>query len=91
MSYLGYDSIKLIHGSDLDTKTPFVDLRKKDGAYTVNAVLFPYEYELEIGKRYIARTLPAKIQSALEGLSRVISRSDKDNDYKESIRIGGGW
>lgn len=65
----------------------FVDLRKTDNGYTVNAIKWPYEYEMYIGKRWLTKKIPSYISTSLTGLATVIERSFKDPSYKDSIKV----
>lgn len=77
-------------GNDNRTDKPFIDLRYDNGLYTLNAIMWPYEYELVIGRRYTNKKLPEYINIVLKRLRSTLNKCG-DGKFCESIRINKGW
>lgn len=84
---LGFELRAVIYGNPLDHNNPFVDLRRNEGVYTVNAIFGQYEYEYEIGKRWFRRDIPKYIMFSLQKLLEMINRCNTDKTYAYTIRL----
>lgn len=78
------------YGNEYNNDIPFVDLRFNNGIYTLNAIQYPYEYELVIGRRYTNKKLPGYIIIAISKLKETMIKC-KDKNYSNSIKLKGAW
>jgi hypothetical protein len=87
---LGFELRAVIYGNDLDGK-PFVDLRRKGGVYTVNAIHELVESEVIIGRRWFRRNIKEYAHAALQRLDETKEKMYSNREYTERIRINNLW
>lgn len=81
----------VIYGNDLYNDRPFVDLRRKNGVYTANAICGEVEAEITIGRRWFRRDINRYASAALERLRETLAKMSSDKEYMESIRNNNVW
>lgn len=83
----GYEIRATIYGRADNPREPFIDLRRNNGDYTINAIHWPFEFEMPLGRRWFRKRLSTYIADGLAGLETVERRAHSDEQYREAIRI----
>lgn len=87
----GLEIRRVLHGNPEDFQKPFVELRRKNGLYTINAIQWPVEHETVIGERWFERDTGKYVRIGLNALGLTMDKMVNQHGFADSIKLDRDW